>query len=743
MKGALIRYCVTCAPYGVKIQNMAIFHLAAQVISRTTGRSATGAAAYRAGERIHDERTGITFDYGRKSGVEYSEIITPSNAPQWAMNRSQLWNAVEQLEKRKDSQVCREIEVALPIELTSDQQRELMLGFIQANFVHYGMIADMAIHRPKQENPHCHILLTMRDISPEGFGQKNRTWNDKKFLETCREQWAVHANRALEQAGHSARIDHRTLESQGIDRIPQIHIGPKVSEMEQRGIQTERGSEILEIEKKNEILQSLKSVIETLQNERNHENPASPQSGTDRRRNRAASLEPSDPSRPSRKQHQSLGEGQPTAGLGMDRTAKTSSEGRRERGRERHSANASPTQSHAEPASNRQRASANAKPALLDDAGSNQLRGHPRSNAIDRIVALAGSATPTPSTGEPRPEGNGRTPQTRTTGSAQKPLDRSYLAARRQLDAMGVASFEVGIRDRHGRMLLRTWTRDETLAAMHWLKRENAKGADVYVRPSTESLQNAGIVLVDDLNRSALARMQADGFNAASVTETSPGNFQAWIRLNDQPIPAELATAAAAELAKRYGGDPNSADWRHFGRLAGLTNQKPIHRDTAGRTPYVLAHDGNGKQPSRAGFQLLGDLAHQLAEKLREVEQENRLKRVREAAVSLQTSQPISDPTQAFKRALNGVLSRFGESVDLSRADYMAAVNMAKHGYSPQDTAKALTEASPELATRKASHQQDYIDRTVRAAYRHPDVVELQQQRQPKPQQNSEKNLER
>ena len=161
--------------------------------------------------------------------------------------------------------------------------------------------------------------------------------------------------------------------------------------------------------------------------------------------------------------------------------------------------------------------------------------------------------------------------------------DRSYLAARRQLDAMGVDSFEVGIRDQAGRMLIRTWSKAETLQAMPWLKRENAKGADVYVRPAGET--NAGLVLVDDLNRGQLARMQAAGMTPASVTETSPDNFQAWVRVHDKRLEPKLATEVATMLAEQYGGDPNSADWRHFGRLAGLTNAKPKHKDANGRSP--------------------------------------------------------------------------------------------------------------------------------------------------------------
>jgi len=673
--------------------------------------------------------------------------MAPSNAPEWATNRAKLWNTVEQIEKRKDAQVCREIEVALPTELTKNQQHELIRNFVQKIFVNHGMVADIAIHRPKQENPHCHILLTMRDIGSEGFGPKNRTWNDKKLLETWREQWATHTNIALENSGHSIRIDHRTLTEQGIDRIPQIHIGPKVPEMEQRGIKTERGSEILEINHKNESIQTLKSELEATQHERNHENPASPQSRADSRRNRTSGLELGNTGRPSPEQHQGNGKSQQSASVGMERPAEERSQGRGNRSRGSHQTHASPAQGHAEPASDHRNLAQNPEPSALENAGLGELREHPRGTVFDRILALAGPLTPATDNQPHRPEDRSRTPQARAAGSTQAPLDRSYLAARRQLEAMGATSFEIGIRDRQGRMLLRTWTKAETLAAMPWLKRENAKGADVYVRPASQDGQNAGIVLVDDLNRSALTQMQADGLNPASVTETSPGNFQAWVRVYDQPISTEAATAVAVELARRYGGDPNSADWRHFGRLAGLTNQKPIHRDQAGRAPYVLAHESNGKQ-TREGTLLLARLFHQLADQQQKVESKNRLERAKNAPESLQTGQPIPNPTLTFQQGLKRLIRRFGENLDLSRADYMVGVDMAKTGYSPQDIAQAIANASPELATRKASHQRDYIERTVRAVYRHPEVaLSLQQQERtttrPQQQQDIEADLDR
>ena len=221
---------------------MAIYHLAVQIIKRSAGRSATAAAAYRAHEKIEDERTGLTHDYTRRRGEVEAFILAPDQAPDWAHDRAALWNEAEAAEKRKDAQVAREINVALPVELTPAQQRDLIERYAKNLYVADGMIADVAIHRDHEENPHAHIMLTTREITAEGFGQKNRTWNDKELLEEWRHGWEVMANHDLERAGHDERIDSRTLEAQGIDRMPTIHEGPAVRQMEQRGIKTDRGN---------------------------------------------------------------------------------------------------------------------------------------------------------------------------------------------------------------------------------------------------------------------------------------------------------------------------------------------------------------------------------------------------------------------------------------------------------------------------------------------------------------------
>lgn len=197
---------------------MAIYHLRASMISRSQGRSATAAIAYRVAERIEDHRTGLVFDYAKRGGVDHTETLAPEHAPDWVFERSELWNRVEEAETRKNSQVAREIRMALPAELTHAQRVELVRAFAQEQFVERGMIADIALHAPGRDgderNHHAHILLTTREIGPEGFTTKNRDWNKVELLEGWREAWAQDVNHALDRAGIEERIDHRTLEAQ-------------------------------------------------------------------------------------------------------------------------------------------------------------------------------------------------------------------------------------------------------------------------------------------------------------------------------------------------------------------------------------------------------------------------------------------------------------------------------------------------------------------------------------------------
>ena len=183
-------------------------------------------AAYRAAEHIKELRTGEIHDYTRKRGVEHKEILAPEGAPDWVYDRSQLWNAAEAAERRKDAQLARNIDVALPVELDATAQVALLRDFVRLEFVSKGMIADCAIHRDNPNNPHAHILLTLRTIDPNGFGRlKERSWNTRSQFQAWRIGWAEIANEHLARAGLSVRIDHRTLEAQGLDLVPGRKIG--------------------------------------------------------------------------------------------------------------------------------------------------------------------------------------------------------------------------------------------------------------------------------------------------------------------------------------------------------------------------------------------------------------------------------------------------------------------------------------------------------------------------------------
>ncbi|MFJ7936892.1 MobQ family relaxase [Sporosarcina sp. NPDC096371] len=219
---------------------MAIYHFSAQVISRGKGQSAVAAAAYRSGDKLQDERTGEEKFY-RRDVTPDSMILAPSDSPEWVKDRERLWNAVEKIEKRKDSQLAREINIALPVELSNGQQKELIRDFVQKEFVDKGMIADLSIHRDDANNPHVHVMLTTREISADGFGPKNRSWNDKGLLEQWRAEWANHANKSLEREGVQEKISHLSHEARGLEQLPTIHLGHIASAMEKRGIDTPQG----------------------------------------------------------------------------------------------------------------------------------------------------------------------------------------------------------------------------------------------------------------------------------------------------------------------------------------------------------------------------------------------------------------------------------------------------------------------------------------------------------------------
>jgi len=275
---------------------MASYHLCVKTVKRSAGRSATAAAAYRAGERLICEREGRVHDYTRKQGIGEVFIVAPANAPDWASDRSALWNGAEVAERRRNSVTAREWELALPAEVSDADRVELVRGFAEALVARYGVVADVAVHAPHREgdqrNHHAHILTTTREMGPEGLGAKTRILDAAKTggveIEEMRGLWAQMQNRVLERAGQEERVDHRSLEDQRaaalergddlaavvLDRDPEIKLGPAANMMERRAMRaadqagavyepvTERGAQVYAIRQRRDMLAELRLRME-------------------------------------------------------------------------------------------------------------------------------------------------------------------------------------------------------------------------------------------------------------------------------------------------------------------------------------------------------------------------------------------------------------------------------------------------------------------------------------------------
>ncbi|MDU2648547.1 MobQ family relaxase [Anaerococcus vaginalis] len=273
---------------------MAIYHLCIKIISRGKGKSAVAASAYRSGEMIENEYDGIVHDFTRKGGIAYTEILLPQNAPQEFVNRSVLWNSVEKIEKSKNSQLAREIEIALPKELNREKQIELVREYVKENFVKVGMCADISLHDKNDGNPHAHILLTMRPLNKDKtWGAKSKKeyildengekvklkngnyktrkidtvdWNEQEKAEQWRKAWADITNKYLEENSIKEKVDHRSYQRQGIEQIPTVHLGVSASQIEKKGIVTDRGNINREIKHQNMILREISRRIKALLN---------------------------------------------------------------------------------------------------------------------------------------------------------------------------------------------------------------------------------------------------------------------------------------------------------------------------------------------------------------------------------------------------------------------------------------------------------------------------------------------
>ena len=276
---------------------MAIYHMSVKIISRSSGRTSVGAAAYRSGEKITNERDGLTHDYTRKTGIVHSEVVLCKNAPNEWQDRGKLWNAVEQVEKSSKAQVSREIEIALPKELSREEQIKLTHDYVKNNFVNKGMCADVNIHDKNDGNPHAHIMLTMRSVNQNGeweakqkkiyeldregnkiydskkktykcTTQKTNDWDNQENVEAWRQEWAKECNEVLERNRIGECVDHRSYERQGIEKSPTVHIGSCANQIEKRGEYSRRGNINRAIEVENMVLEEVKAELLECQKEK-------------------------------------------------------------------------------------------------------------------------------------------------------------------------------------------------------------------------------------------------------------------------------------------------------------------------------------------------------------------------------------------------------------------------------------------------------------------------------------------
>lgn len=260
---------------------MALYRFEAKIISRSGGRStigaasyrtgkcATSAAAYRAGAQLTDERTGVTYDYGRKRGVLGAEIKLPEHAPVWMGDRQQLWNAVERIEKRKDAQLARDFIISLPHELDPTQRKALLDEYLDRNFVQQGYVCDVAYHAPHgkgdDRNHHAHVMVPMRKVTIEGFaakkerpeGNPHAAWQTD--LARLRKDWADTTNHHLEHAGRPERVSHLSLADQGAGREPEPKQGPIATQMEREGRESHAGNDRRAVHARNAELAALKA----------------------------------------------------------------------------------------------------------------------------------------------------------------------------------------------------------------------------------------------------------------------------------------------------------------------------------------------------------------------------------------------------------------------------------------------------------------------------------------------------
>lgn len=690
-----------------------------------------------------------------------------ANMPAWAQpDPGKYWEACDRYERANGSLARRAI-ISFPNELPTEDREQYIREWLQSNCPN--MPASWAIHDdPKADpsNPHAHILISERqqdgiDRAPELFFKRYNAKNPakggarkadigsrrKKWLKDARESWASILNKRLPP---DAQVDHRSLKDRSIhDHDPQPKIGAKVLGAEARGIRTRLMSSIIEDSAQRCTVRCLSFVDQhgrevTFRAARDFDDrievvgkPSTTKcremvkmckergwasvevSGTPefqqmmRAELRRAGIRFQGEEYEQNNEHHRgahAGSGESERGLygsrSLDRTAPNRGEYEPDRGYGRGQAGKDGgAGTHAE----RPQAApeAGAVPPATGTAAANRAGGAGGDLAGKRhdIHALA------------RPDG---VPANTKAGGDVMHKDLTYILVSKQVKAMhGVETFEVGIRDgRSGKMQNIEMGRADVLASVPRLKRENAKGCDIYIRPSPKEQHPHAFVLLDDVPIGTINQMRQDGLQFVLEVETSPLNYQTLIRLPENLARADRK-AVERVLQERYRSDLNSADGGHYMRLSGFTNRKPKHGRDDGSFPFVkLSYSKPDAVLTAAVWQPLKAQAEQ-----READEisDSPLPKALPLAPALPVPGGVivsaAQVRASMQRQYHAAHEKWGARFDPSRADYFIARNLLQRGATVRSVNFAMQDLSPDLATRKAGHVEDYVRRTALKAY--------------------------
>jgi hypothetical protein len=687
----------------------AYYNFEAKIIQRSKGQSSVAAAAYNAGEKLKDERTGTVHDYSRKQEVYQTAILTPANAPAWASDRQELWNRAEQEEKRKDSQVGRQFIMCFPTCLTHEEKIELSQAFLQEAFIDKGYAVDVAYHDFKGKNahnPHAHVLVSSRAMTAMGFcAFKDRSWNKKEWLLELREKWATVQNQHFERTGRAERVDHRSYKDQGINRVPEIHEGKAVSAIRQKIARGDRQQTTSLIDLNNEIrqlnaqLEIEKTTLAELKAKAAQEQDNAPT---------PKGINPGNiPNIPDlvRGTYQAAPSQEQQFSTVAQEIVRSTKRGK-------------PAPKPKTP------------PPELDVAGIVQgtQAPAPSQSRADRAVSLP---PPVPATQTPSPPKRGKLPP-----PPSQPNEYTYRAVWKQLHAFeGDGMFEVGILDPEtAKMRNLTYHRDSLLkidpktnkaTVLGKIKAENAKGNHIFIRPAPhQNGDTQGYVLVDDIDQATAEDMREQGLAPSLIIETSWKNCQAWVKVSDR-LSSEEASQVAKLITKEIGGDPGSAGYQHYGRMAGFTNRKEEHMNPyTGKYPYVMVRHAEKTAATT------GALWVERARKALQEEQ-RRLAEAKALQARLLTSKAKDE--KELDRGARMFLRYWAKATtpDPSTRDWIALKKLAKRGYSWEALEHALWH-SDDLEKRKKGHVEDYIRRTLANLQNDVDVLEYLRRREDK-----------